>query len=522
MSKKLLAGLLVFIMMFAFLATACGEENDNNVSKAASETSNPADTSKSDASEEVSTAFIEGLDPTGLNINGYTIKFLILAPGQLYDDEQIIGYTEENDEEAADAVVVAIAERNNKLQQEYGFTITSESVSGDDCYNRFVERVRSDNNAGTADYQVLVGGANFLAPLTAEGLCYDFYNLGDGSYLNLDAEWWDPVTQEDMSVANSLYMISGDILYTDDQYTRCLYFNKDLVKQYNLDNPFDLVKSGDWNIDNMYTMMKEVAHPGGDGVMNVEGDDYWGLVGVSFDTYMFIMGGGLAQVSKDDNDIPQFAMLNEQNVNNFLKVFDVVADKSVTCFIEDYFRWNDYDNNHKVSDHFYQNQALFYAEHIGLVNSEKLRNADISYGIVPMPKVADGQEDYASMVNPYHFGIMEIPISIDENEIPQITFCLEAMAHYNYDTITAIYYDLTLKLKRLVDDEDSPEMLDIIFRNRLVDISVIFNWGDCIQYYNQLRSAGNKSIQSHLQSKLGTFESDLNKTLDLFKSLQED
>ncbi len=520
MSKKLLAGLLVFLMLFAFLATACSEnETGSNTSKASTESK--ADVSKDEASEEVSTAFIEGLDPTDAHVNGYTIKFLILAPGQLYDDEQIIGYTEENTEEDADAVVVAIAERNNKLQQEYGFSIINESISGDDCYNRFVERVRNDNEAGTADYQVLVGGANFLAPLTAEGLCYDFYDLGEGSYLNVDEEWWDPVTQKDMSVANSLYMITGDILYSDDQYTRCLYFNKDLVKDYKLENPFDLVKSGDWTLDKMYEMMTEVAHPGGDGMMNVEGDDTWGLVGVSFDTYMLIMGGGLAQVSKNSDDIPEFAMLNEQNVTNFLKVYDVVIDKQRTCFVEDYYRWDD-ANGHKVSDHFYNNQALFYTEHIGLVNSTKLREADIRYGIVPMPKVADGQEDYASTVNPYHFGIMCIPISINEDEIPQITFCLEAMAHYNYDNITAIYYDLTLKLKRLVDDEDSPEMLDIIFRNRIVDISVIFNWADCIQYYNQLRSASNNSIQSHLQSKIGTFESELNKTIDLFKSLQED
>ena len=514
MKKTAISMILVIALALSVILSACGSDDGENT-ESKEQTVSETDTSTEESSEEVSKLFIDGLDPEGLGLEGYDLKFLVLASNIQYDDEQIIGYTEENNEEKADAVIAAIAERNNIISQEYGIVIRSESVTST---SDFPTRVRGDNEAGTADYQVIVGGAYYLAPLSAEGLFYDFYSL-ENSKLCLDEVWWDPVTQKDMSIINSLYLATGDILYTDDNQTKCLFFNKDLIKEYSLDNPFDLVKSDKWTLDAMYSMMKAVAHSGGDGKMNVAGDDTWGLIGVSFDTYMLIMGGGIAQVVKDENDVPRFAMMDEQNVNNFFKVYDIVSDREATCFTGDYYRWND-PKCSEIYDHFYTGKALFYTENVGKVNSEKMRNADIRYGILPMPKMDETQEDYASTVNPYGFGTIAIPISVLDDEIPKLTFCLEAMARYDNQNVTAVYYDLTLKLKRLIDDEDSPEMLDLIFRNRIVDMSVMFNWADCIQYYNQMRSNHNRGVVSFCEGKESAFNSAMEKTIENYNDLK--
>ncbi|MDD4124185.1 MAG: hypothetical protein PHW77_00435 [Eubacteriales bacterium] len=366
---------------------------------------------------------------------------------------------------------------------------------------------------------MIANGSTVIAPLTVEGYCYDLYNL-ENSYLHLEEEWWDPVTQKDMSIANHLYMVTGDIMLLDDQFTYAMFFNKDLAAVYNL-NPYQLVYDDAWTMDIMYEMMKKVAHPGGDGLMDVEnGDDTWGMVGVAFDTYQLIMGGGNAQITKDQDDLPRFAMADEANVNSFLSIIDIVTDRSRTAFKETYYSWSSKEGE-KVKDFFFNGQALFYPLTIDGVSSDKMRNADIHYGILPMPKYNESQDSYASTINPYHFFVMAIPINNTDN-IDKITFCLEAMAYLAKESVTGKYYELTLKLKRFADDDDSPEMLDIIFRNRIVDISVIFNWDDCIQYYNNMFFGNNKGIASYCDTVINAFTADMQKTIDAYQRLAEE
>lgn len=101
-----------------------------------------------------------------------------------------------------------------------------------------------------------------------------------------------------------------------------------------------------------------------------------------------------------------------------------------------------------------------------------------------------------------------------------VTYALEALAYTSKQLVTPQYYDLTLKTKRFLDDDDSPKMLDIIFSNRLVDISVAFNWADCIQFYNQALGARSSVLVSFLESKLPGMEAEMQQTIDAFKNLE--
>lgn len=255
--------------------------------------------------------------------------------------------------------------------------------------------------------------------------------------------------------------------------------------------------------------------------MDVEnGDDTWGLVGVHFDTYQMIMGAGTPQVNKNQDDLPVFAMNLERNINAFFKIFDIVTDRERTALKETYYKWDD-PLGAKVTDHFFNGMALFFPTTVSGVSSEKMRNAEIHYGILPMPKYDEDQDNYASTINPYHFFVMAIPNNNVE-DLDKITFCLEAMAYLSREMVTNVYYERTLKLKRFPDDDDSPVMLDIIFRNRLVDISVIFNWADCIQYYNNLVFGKNKGIAAYCDSVLTKFEAAMQATIDAYQALDEE
>lgn len=188
-------------------------------------------------------------------------------------------------------------------------------------------------------------------------------------------------------------------------------------------------------------------------------------------------------------------------------------DKERYAYTEAYYSWD----NTTVKDLFTDGKSLFTVGLINSVNTEKFREANIYYGILPMPKYSKEQETYATPIDPYHFYVLSI--MSDCQDIDFVTFALEAMAYMNEKTVTPEYYDRTLKNKRFLDDDDSPRMLDIIFSNRIVDISVAFNWDDCIQYYNQTIWNGTPELASTLEAKIPVFNSEMQKTIDYFAAL---
>ena len=399
----------------------------------------------------------------------------------------------------------AFRKRNQMLEQEYGFRIEGEFTPG---WDDFTIKVRNDMQSNTADYDVVTTGAYYLAPLAVEGYLEDLNNL-KGSNLCLDKEWWDISADEDMTLGGHLYFTTGDIFVLDDETTCVTYFNKGIAEELHLDNPYDLVKSSDWTIDKMYEMSKAAVLDDGDGEMTVVNDDRWGFVCTAFDTYKYISGCGCPMVEKNDDDYPVLSITNEKNTNAFLKVFDMIDDRQSSACLERFYAWNSPDG-HYVSDNFYNGKALFMSAHISEVNNQKMRNAEIRYGILPNPKFDKGQKNYQSPVEPYSFYCLGIPVNQDD--IDFITFALEAMAYTGNKYVRPEYFERTLKNKRFVDD-DSPEMLDIIINNRIIDISTIFNWNDCIQYYNQLLVLGSSNLASFTEARQEAFDIAMNQTI---------
>ena len=62
-------------------------------------------------------------------------------------------------------------------------------------------------------------------------------------------------------------------------------------------------------------------------------------------------------------------------------------------------------------------------------------------------------------------------------------------------------------------DDDAPKMLDTIFANRCVDPSVIFNWDDCIQYYNRMLFGG-QSVPAFMEANGELLETAMNQCIE--------
>ena len=121
---------------------------------------------------------------------------------------------------------------------------------------------------------------------------------------------------------------------------------------------------------------------------------------------------------------------------------------------------------------FNEGRVLFVT--FALTDISGLRESEYGFGILPYPMYDEAQNEYNNLISTGLVPTASIPYNNKELERTGAT--LEAMAYYSVDTLTAAYYDSALK-SRYVRDEESGEMLDIIFATRVYDLGFIFNWG---------------------------------------------
>ena len=85
---------------------------------------------------------------------------------------------------------------------------------------------------------------------------------------------------------------------------------------------------------------------------------------------------------------------------------------------------------------------------------------------------------------------------------------MEAAAYYASQMITPAYYNVALKTKYARDDE-SQQMLDIIYENRWCDLGNLYNVGEVLTGMTSLVTTGKNTFASMMAKKESQIESTL-------------
>lgn len=85
------------------------------------------------------------------------------------------------------------------------------------------------------------------------------YNIKDFPYIDFSREYWDTNSVNQLEIADKLYFVTCDISLLNLSGARFLYFNKDIITDYNLESPYDLVHNNEWTLDNFTTMVMSVS-----------------------------------------------------------------------------------------------------------------------------------------------------------------------------------------------------------------------------------------------------------------------
>lgn len=425
--------------------------------------------------------------------------------------------TETNDEPVNDATF----ERNAIIKEKYGIEIR---VDNKKDFSEVVTAVTNNVDNGGSEYQIAATAIHRLATsLASDGKLYDLNQanaLAGVDYLDLTAEWWDQAAVRDLSIHGVNFFATGDICVTDNAATWAVFFNKDIVAENGIEDLYQAVRDDRWTLDLMHQSAKQATKLDGNQMdFTAETDDTWGMVVQSYDGVAFMGGCAQSMVAKDEDDTPLMRILDARNVAVFAEVFDLLLDEAYVGVADLHGSWT--SGIYGVQKSIFSNgHALFMPCHLAEVDTEHMRNADIRYGILPMPKVDELQEEYSSHGNIYSCTVATIPISVVENDdLPLTLFAMEAMAYYGREMVTDEYYEVTLKNKRFNDD-DSPEMLDIISKNRTYDLSAIYDWGSALYLYTNLIGSKNNTLVSSAEKYLEAIEADLRATVEAVDAIR--
>ena len=169
-------------------------------------------------------------------------------------------------EEPTDVMSSAVYTRNINTEEKYGIKI--EQMVGD----KISTSVRNGVDSGMLEFDVILDQRENLASLATSGYLYDFNSLN----IDYTRPWWDANCAEGYEIGGKLFIMANDTSVSNLAGARFFFFNKNLIKDYQLTSPHTYIQDNKWTIDNFLTLVNSVYTDDGDGVRT--GSDIYGLL----------------------------------------------------------------------------------------------------------------------------------------------------------------------------------------------------------------------------------------------------
>jgi len=426
--KKCTVLLLLLAMLTSPVLTACGEETAPETAPAAeTQPSAPAETEETRASHA-----LPELDFGGANFHASYLDWQEYAE---YFFAQ---------ESTGDAMNDAIFERTTRVEETLHVDMTEVSYAEHDTGGQ-INALKASIRAGDDTYHMAL--MHCFDAMMTEGYLFPVNTL---PYIDLDAEWWNRDVMDQLRPGKNYYYCVSD--YTIP-VPFAVYFNKDMVTDYNLENPYTLVREGKWTMDVMFDMGLTVAQ-------DVDGDgkysdgDIVGLAEHSGSLYVNFMHGAGQFISTRDDSGRIYVDMNTDLMYSIIEKFH-------TYLMQPCAALETAEGKFDAPYGMLGGNLLFRLNSIAM--GHHYRDVEENIGILPYPKFDENQKEYISL---NWGGLMGIPSSIQNTEM--VGAVLELLAWESENTVIPAYYDVMLDGK-LARDEDSVEMLDLLFESFAYD-----------------------------------------------------
>lgn len=361
----------------------------------------------------------------------------------------------------------AIYRRNEAISEGFDVKfVVSEKFSFGNYYGSgpgYQEVMRLDK-AGENPYDVSFVGTHDVCALATQGV---LENLNDVPYVELDNEWWDQKANEQLEISGVMPYTTGSITTIVDQFTFCILFNKRIAEEMKLDL-YSLVKEGKWTVDKWGEITSQISEDvNGDDVMDMH--DKYGSLTWNDSLLGVINATGLSIASLNDN--------GEITLNVFDERISSMIDKYTSyAYTNNCFNIQTIATDRTATrrNMFIEERALFWLYNVGDDNIAFRNSETLEYGFLPYFKLDENQKEYANHIQEAACYFMCVPRMV--TDIEKSGVLIEAMAAESYYTVRPAYFEKQL-VGTYIQDEESAEMLEIIFATRIFDLGGFYQVG---------------------------------------------
>ncbi len=436
MKKRLFAQILTPALLLSLLAS-CGSSSSDTTSVVDDTTTEVPETEVTD-------------DLGSYNFGGRVFNIA-------YSSEQLGAQWPYNiEEETGDILDDAVYRRELNVEDRFNCRITWYDAGGNT--DKQIEAFRTSVFSGDEEYQLCVNHMfyGFNAAIS-DGLLYDFNKM---DAINLDKPWWNQSARENLEVEGVLLTMTSDIIYS---YYDTIYFNKGIMDDHKLAYPYEKVLDGTWTWDYLAQITKDVsADLNSDGLYN-EDDLHAFAIDANLSTMTrLIHANGMTMASIGEDGRPTLDNLSSQKMHTIVeKYYDFVWGDN-RC----YFAGT--DGKLECYEAFAGGSAMMM--HTQTTRLPLLRDVDFEFGIVPLPKFDEKQENYHTLASTQ---MLLLPADMSDPEFVGVV--LEALSAESWREVTPKLYDVVYTNKYLRDDY-SQQMFEIIRGSLVYDFN--WNYGD--------------------------------------------
>lgn len=435
--------LLITVLLLTFIS--CGGEHDIDLLTDTESVSDAVDT-VTEESEPAEMHAIEKDDYGGRD-------FVILYPNiQLYRNFLF------SEEISGDIVSDTIYQRDQDINEYLNIKIKPYQVPNwTDYYQPLLNTVQ----AGDSSIDLFLTHCHGEVLNTVKmNLSRDWNKI---NYVDMEKSYWNQEINEILEFAGALPLAVNDFIIPD---VSVLFFNKEMAENYELGDIYQLVRDGKWTYDKMIEYSEKViADLNGNGIFG-ESEDQVGLYTmIDWQLASYETAADVYTASKKNDEL-------ELTLNNSRTL--IFIDKlHKLLYTELSYTWPnsaaaDLNQGGVSPVKFEEGRALFAL--MGSTEASVYRTADLDFGIIPLPKLDELQENYRCLT---WSGFMGIPQTVSDPDL--VGKVAELLGYINKYSVMPEFYNKQLMVKVARDDE-SADMLDIIYDNIVLDFGVTLSF----------------------------------------------
>ena len=499
---RILALLLAFMLVLPVLISCGDSSNKKSGDTPGSPTEKQNDADGGGASETITEETYVYQD-----YNGGGADFKVYNPTNTWFYYTKIVHEQMTGDVLDDAIYI----RNRFIEDKFNINIIEVNPPTDDMY-LYNPLVRKAIKTGDDIYDAIFVPASFngtVGAMLAEGLFYDLKSIPT---IDLSGEWWNQAMVKEAAIGTGnqiFYAGSGINLFTL-QAVSCVFFNQDMLTNLGLELPYNKVREGKWTFDAFQEYMKSGTNINGaaDFKWDKSGAAIYGFVSYDDSATALLAGSGEQFINTDSDGKPVLTIGGERFINVLAKIADMLNLQN-----GNYLWANDEASGAHYEPIFMNGRALMTIGELKAAN--RFRDMDATFGILPIPKYDEKQDNYYSHLI-HQAPVLVVPIT---NQRPELTGAvLDAWAYVSNRDVTPVLFEVSVAQKQLRND-DSIDMLQLMKNSGSFEIGMAYGWTN--DFYDAIRSKIGKGASMDIASDIAKFSDKINgkiqKTLELFE-----